>query len=82
MKGENSSRPKHKTIKGICVQKCRGIYLEELSSIVDTLNKIGYGANRISSNMAAIYKMAAIQERFYCNILLSFFLQGELPVYV
>ena len=43
MKGENSSRPKHKTIKGICVQKCPAIYLEELSSIVDTLNKIGVG---------------------------------------
>jgi len=43
MKGENSSRPKHKTIKGICVQKCPAIYLEELSSIVDTLNKIGLG---------------------------------------
>ena len=43
MKGENSSRQKHKTIKGICVQKCPAIYLEELSSIVDTLNKIGLG---------------------------------------
>ena len=43
MKGENSSRQKRKTIKGICVQKCPAIYLEELSSIVDTLNKIGLG---------------------------------------
>jgi hypothetical protein len=43
MKGENSSRQKRKTIKEICVQKCPAIYLEELSSIVDTLNKIGVG---------------------------------------